>query len=214
MSPIDWSEVVAPAEARAFVTFVNPSLAQRRRLFARLADMLGAARPDIPILVVQSATGAGSLNAHPRHRLRKYPQIMACAAVAAAGRLFRADEDAARAVPVRRAAGRVAAEAMINGIPPLVSNRGGCLQTAAGGRGVSCRSPNWLTGRSARSSPKRRRSSRGSTPSASYGTIPGSMPRPRGSRVKPPSGCTESRCSSRRYLHYFASLGPGSPLFE
>jgi hypothetical protein len=64
-SPIDWSEVEAPEEMRRFVTFVNPSLSKGSMLFARLADMLGSARPDIPLLVVQSASSAGSLNAIP-----------------------------------------------------------------------------------------------------------------------------------------------------
>jgi hypothetical protein len=52
--PLDWSTVGAAAESRAFVTFVNPSRHKGLLLFARLADMLGSRRPDIPILVVQS----------------------------------------------------------------------------------------------------------------------------------------------------------------
>ena len=52
--PIDWETVTAPAEARAFVTFVNPAPHKGLFLFARLADMLGARRADIPLLVVQS----------------------------------------------------------------------------------------------------------------------------------------------------------------
>ena len=64
-SPIDWSEVLAPADSRTFVTYVNPSVHKGAGVFARLADMLGTARPDIPILVVQSASSAGVLNAIP-----------------------------------------------------------------------------------------------------------------------------------------------------
>jgi hypothetical protein len=56
-SPIDWSEAEAPEEMRRFVTFVNPTRAKGALLFARLADILGARRPDVPLLVVQSATG-------------------------------------------------------------------------------------------------------------------------------------------------------------
>ena len=40
--PIDWSSVLAPLEARAFVTFVNPSPHKGLLLFARLADMVGS----------------------------------------------------------------------------------------------------------------------------------------------------------------------------
>ena len=46
--PIDWSTVVAPAESRAFLTFVHPAPHKGLLLFARLADMLGSRRPDIP----------------------------------------------------------------------------------------------------------------------------------------------------------------------
>ncbi len=63
--PIDWATVVAPVESRAFVTFVNPSRHKGLLLFARLADMLGSRRKDIPVLVVQSAQSGGSLNAIP-----------------------------------------------------------------------------------------------------------------------------------------------------
>ena len=45
-------------------------------LFARIADMLGLSRPDIPILIVQSATGAGALNTIPGLDFTKYPQIV------------------------------------------------------------------------------------------------------------------------------------------
>jgi hypothetical protein len=53
-SPFNWSEIRAPVESRGFVTFVNPALHKGFVLFARLADMLGRLRPDIPLLVVQS----------------------------------------------------------------------------------------------------------------------------------------------------------------
>jgi glycosyltransferase involved in cell wall biosynthesis len=53
--PIDWSTVVAPEDARAFVTFVHPAPHKGLLLFARLADMLGARRPDIPVLVNRGA---------------------------------------------------------------------------------------------------------------------------------------------------------------
>src|SRR4029077_3612922 len=75
--PIDWSSVVAPTDSRAFVTFVNPSMHKGLMLFARLADMLGSRRPDIPILVVQSGRSGGSLNAISDIDFSKYPQIMA-----------------------------------------------------------------------------------------------------------------------------------------
>jgi hypothetical protein len=77
---MDWDEVEAPDSMRRFVTFVNPSLAKGSMLFARLADMLGSERPDIPVLVVQSASTAGALNAIPGLAFGKYPHIMAAPA--------------------------------------------------------------------------------------------------------------------------------------
>ena len=65
-SPLTWSEILAPEEARGFVTIVNPSPHKGATLFARLADMLGTAGPDIPLLVIQSEHNAADLAAIPR----------------------------------------------------------------------------------------------------------------------------------------------------
>jgi glycosyltransferase involved in cell wall biosynthesis len=132
VSPIDWSEVLAPADSRTFVTFVNPSVHKGVGVFARLADMLGSARPDIPILVVQSASSAGSLNAIPGIDFAKYPQIMAAPALPRPADFFALTKLLVVPSLFDDPFGRVAAEAMINGIPPLVSNRGGLPQTVAG----------------------------------------------------------------------------------
>ena len=78
--PIEWSSVLAPEESRAFVTFVHPAPHKGLYAFARLADMLGSRRPDIPILVVQSGQSGGSLNAIRGLDFSKYPQIMAAPA--------------------------------------------------------------------------------------------------------------------------------------
>jgi glycosyltransferase involved in cell wall biosynthesis len=143
-SPIEWSEVEAPEELRRFVTFVNPSLAKGATLFARLADMLGSRRPDIPILVVQSATSAGRLNAIPGLDFRKYPHIMAAPATPRPADFFALTRILLVPSAFREPFGRVAAEALINGIPPLVSDRGALPDTVHGaGRVLSL--PAWLT---------------------------------------------------------------------
>jgi glycosyltransferase involved in cell wall biosynthesis len=147
--PIEWASVVAPTESRAFVTFVNPSPHKGLWLFARLADMLGSRRPDIPILVVQSGFTAGSLNAIPGVDFSKYPQMMAAPPVPAP-----ADYVALTRLLVVPSVwaepfGRVAAEAMINAIPPLVSDRGslphvvgGDFRDGGGGRVLPI--PEWM----------------------------------------------------------------------
>ncbi len=148
--PIDWSTVVAPTESRAFVTFVNPSPHKGLFLFARLADMLGSRRPEIPILVVQSGRSGGLLNAIPGVDFSKYPQIMAAPPVPTPADYFALTRILLAPSVWEEPFGRVAAEAMINGIPPIVSNRGslphvlrGDFSAGGGGRVVAI--PDWLT---------------------------------------------------------------------
>ena len=148
--PITWASVLAPLESRAFVTFVNPSLHKGLLLFARLADMLGAKRPDIPILVVQSGHSGGSLNAIPELDFSKYPQIMAAPPVPTPADYFALTRILVAPSVWEEPFGRVAAEAMINGIPPLVSNRGslphvigGDFSEGGGGRVLPI--PDWMT---------------------------------------------------------------------
>ena len=71
--PLEWEKILAPMESRAFVTFVHPAPHKGLLLFARLADMLGSRRPDIPLLVIQSGQSGGSLNTIPEHRLQQVP---------------------------------------------------------------------------------------------------------------------------------------------
>lgn len=145
--PIDWS---APSESRAFVTFVNPSMHKGLYLFARLADMLGARRPDVPILVVQSGHTAGYLNGIPRIDFSKYPQIMAAPPVPLPADYFALTRVLVVPSVWEEPFGRVAAEAMINAIRPLVSNRGSLPHVVGGdfgegGGGRVLPIPGWMT---------------------------------------------------------------------
>jgi glycosyltransferase involved in cell wall biosynthesis len=149
--PIAWEPVVAPVESRACVTFVNPSLHKGLLLFARLADMLGSRRPDIPIVVVQSGHTGGSLNAIPGIDFSRYPQIMAAPPVPRPADYFAVTRLLVVPSVWEEPFGRVAAEAMINGIPPLVSNRGSLPHVvggdaSAGGGGRVLPVPAWMTG--------------------------------------------------------------------
>ena len=148
--PIQWSHVLAPTESRAFVTFVHPAPHKGLLLFARLADMLGSRRPDIPILVIQSGQSAGSLNAIPGIDFSKYPQIMAAPPVPTPADYFALTRILLVPSVFEEPFGRVAAEAMINAIPPLVSDRGSLPQViggdfSAGGGGRVLPVPDWLT---------------------------------------------------------------------
>ncbi len=153
--PIDWSTVVAPADARAFVTFVHPSAHKGLYLFARLADMLGSRRPDIPVLVVQSGQSGGSLNAIPGIDFAKYPQIMAAPPVPTPADYFALTRILLVPSVWEEPFGRVAAEAMINGIPAIVGNRGSLSHVvggdfADGGGGRVLPIPDWMTFTTAR----------------------------------------------------------------
>jgi glycosyltransferase involved in cell wall biosynthesis len=148
--PIDWSTVIAPAESRAFVTFVHPAPHKGLLLFARLADMLGSRRPDIPILVVQSGQSAGSLNSIPGLDFSKYPQIMAAPPVPKPADYFALTRLLVVPSVWPEPFGRVAAEAMINGVPPLVGDRGALPDVvggdvASGGGGRVLPIPEWMT---------------------------------------------------------------------
>lgn len=147
--PIDWARVVAPAGSRAFVTFVHPAPHKGLMLFARLADMLGSRRPDIPVLVIQSGHSAGALNAIPGIDFTKYPQIMAAPAVPAPADYLALTRILLVPSVWEEPFGRVAAEAMINGIPPLVGNRGALPHVvggdvADGGGGRVLPIPEWM----------------------------------------------------------------------
>jgi glycosyltransferase involved in cell wall biosynthesis len=143
-SPIEWEEVEAPDDMRRFVTFVNPTPQKGALMFARLADMLGSRRPDIPILVVQSAASAGGLNAIQGLDFGRYPHIMAAPATPRPADFFALTRILLVPSVFHEPFGRVAAEALINGVPPLVSDRGALPETVRGaGRVLPL--PAWMT---------------------------------------------------------------------
>ena len=142
-SPIVWSDVLGRADARRFVTFVNPSLHKGAALFARLADMLGRARPDIPILVVQSGVAAVRLGAVEGLDLTRYPQIVVRPPISDARDLYGLTRLLLVPSVFHEPFGRVAAEAMINGIPSLVSDRGALPETVGDG-GIVLPLPAWM----------------------------------------------------------------------
>jgi glycosyltransferase involved in cell wall biosynthesis len=211
-SPIDWADVEAPEEMRRFVTFVNPSLAKGAMLFARLADMLGSKRPDIPILVVQSATKAGQLNAIPGIDFGKYPHIMVAPATPRPADFFALTRILLVPSVVDESFGRVAAEALINGIPPLVSDRGALPQTVHGaGRVIPL--PAWLTDTS-QMLPSVREAQPWFDAVCELWDDAGAYAEA-SARARETAGRWYSEAvMRRRYLDYFASLEPGSPLFD
>jgi glycosyltransferase involved in cell wall biosynthesis len=117
--------------------------------------MLGLRRPDIPVLVVQSGQSGGSLNAIRGLDFSKYPQIMAAPATDTPAAFFALTRILLVPSVWEEPFGRVAAEAMINRVPPLVSNRGslpdvlgGDFSKGGGGRVLPL--PDWMTTKSTR----------------------------------------------------------------
>ncbi len=148
--PIDWATVVAPEDDRTFLTFVNPSPHKGLYLFARLAATLGARRPDIPILIVQSGASAGALHGLAGLDFSSQPQIMAAPAVATPAEYFALTRVLLVPSVWDEPFGRVAAEAMINGVPALVADRGALPEViggdaAVGGGGYVLPVPSWMT---------------------------------------------------------------------
>ncbi len=121
---IDWDLVCCePDSQQRYVTFVNPQPHKGVYVVARIAEVLGRERPDIPLLIVES-------------RGASHWMVTANPALAGAGNLFRMGNTpdprdyyrASRVVLMpsvwQESFGRIAAEAMINGIPVLGSTRG------------------------------------------------------------------------------------------
>ncbi len=142
-SPFVWSEIEAPVETRGFVTFVNPALHKGLALMARLIDMLGRRRPDIPVLIVQSGGDASILTAIPGLDLASHPQVLVSPPIARPRDIFALTRILLAPSAFAEPFGRVAAEAMINGIPPIVSDRGGLPETVDDG-GIVLPMPDWL----------------------------------------------------------------------
>lgn len=126
-APLDPEEVRCAQRDPIFITMVNPSRRKGVDFFARLAERLSLHRPDLPFLVIESFADAGSLvtaGLHAGFDLRRHANIMISPAVPLPRDLFAPTR--ILLVPSLQDAGpRVIAEALFNGVPPLVSDRGG-----------------------------------------------------------------------------------------
>lgn len=126
-NPLDPEDVIAHTRDPIFITMVNPTPRKGLCLMAQFAEQIGRRRPDLPILVVESRGSAGQLVAcglRGGFDLRRHENILISPAAAQPKDLF-APTRVLLAPSIEEAAGRVAAEALLNGIPALVSDRGG-----------------------------------------------------------------------------------------
>ncbi len=132
---INVEDVVAEPGDRPFVTFINPSVEKGVFFYCRLAEELGRRRPDIPLLVIESRGTAGMLLAAGRaggFDLRRHKSLMVSPSTPKPRDIFAVTRVLLVPSVWQEPSGRVAAEALINGIPPIVSDRGGLPETCAG----------------------------------------------------------------------------------
>ena len=127
-TPVYPEEVRPDKHDAVFFTMVNPSWEKGLGLLIRLAEMLGARRPDIPLLIVESRGTAGQMVAVAAAAgidLSRHKNLMFSPTVSRPSEFFAVAR--ATLVPslVSEGSGRIASESMVAGIPALVSDRGG-----------------------------------------------------------------------------------------
>jgi glycosyltransferase involved in cell wall biosynthesis len=135
-SPLDPGETIATEREPIFFTAINPSVEKGVFFLARLAEEVATRRPDIPMLFIESRGSGGLLvqaGLAGGFDLRRHESLMFAPAVAKPAEIFRGTR--ALLVPSvwDEPFGRVAAEALLNGVPPIVSDRGGLPEAANGG---------------------------------------------------------------------------------
>jgi glycosyltransferase involved in cell wall biosynthesis len=134
--PMEAGDVVAEKQERIFVTAINPSPEKGLFFLIRLLGELVTRRPDIPVLIMESRGNAGQLRAVAERLgidLGQHESIMLSPGVAKPKDIYAVTRLLLVPSVWEEPAGRVAVEAMMNGIPPLVSDRGGLPETVGAG---------------------------------------------------------------------------------
>lgn len=135
-SPINTAETVATDREPIFFTAINPSVEKGAFFLARLAEELSVRRPDLPMLFIESRGSGGQLvraGMAGGFDLRRHENLMFASTVSVPAEIFRATRVLLVPSVCDEAFGRVAAEALLNGVPPIVSDRGGLPEAANGG---------------------------------------------------------------------------------
>jgi glycosyltransferase involved in cell wall biosynthesis len=133
-APMDPEEILAADRDPIFITMVNPSVRKGVDFFARLAERMSVSRPDLPFLVIESEGSAGTLLDAGRRAgidLRRHENIMISRSVPQPKDIFAPTR--VLVVPsIREPGARVVPEALLNGVPPVVSDRGGLPEMCCG----------------------------------------------------------------------------------
>ena len=131
---IDPGRVCALWRRPRYLTFVNPQPAKGLFVFARIAAELARCRPDIPILVVEGRARGRALESTGVD-LSGAKNLFGMANTADPRQFYGASKVLVMPSLWNESFGLVAAEAMLNGIPVVVSNRG-ALPEVVGQGGV------------------------------------------------------------------------------
>jgi glycosyltransferase involved in cell wall biosynthesis len=126
--PLSWERVRCGRVRTRFVTFVNPQPTKGVFVFARIAAKLARRRPDIPLLVVEGRGTADWLQ-RTGVDIRRLGNVSVMANTNDPREFYRLSKIVLMPSLWRESFGRVAAKAMLNGIPVLASNRGALPET-------------------------------------------------------------------------------------
>src|SRR5262249_30994838 len=135
-SPLDMEDVLASDHDPIFVTMINPSMEKGVMVLARIAEEVSRRSPNIAMLVIESRGTSGllaSAGLAGGFDLRRHQNILVSAAVPSPKDIYAGTRVLLAPSVGEEASGRVVAEALVNGIPPIVSDRGGLAETANGG---------------------------------------------------------------------------------
>ncbi len=133
--PIDLEDVITSERDPIFTTMINPSPEKGLMFMARLADEIGRQRPDLAMLFIESRGSAGRLvqtGLAGGFDLRVHENLMLSPPLPQPREIYGITRVLLVPSLWNEPAGRVAAEAMLNGIPPLVSDRGGLPEICNG----------------------------------------------------------------------------------
>lgn len=150
--PLEPEDVLAENREPIFATMINPSPEKGLMFAARLAEELSLRRPDLAMLFIESRGSAGRLvqaGLTAGFDLRRHENLMLSPPMAQPKEIYAATRVLLAPSLWQEPAGRVAAEALLNGIPPLVSDRGG-LSEVCNGAGFTLSIPLEITPRSTR----------------------------------------------------------------
>lgn len=120
---------VAEQHERKRLLFVNPSWQKGASIFVQLAEKLARERPDIALEVVEARADWSAVLRDTTKRMGKQHSALSNVTVTANTSDMRGPYSRARVLVAPslwwESSGRVLAEAMLNGIPALITNRGG-----------------------------------------------------------------------------------------